>query len=105
MAVPSEPKPELEAAIDAIAASYDSPLEINNLESAALPNKRAVIEAYGPLLPAVYMGFYSKQALNLGNLRHQIRDHLQPAFTILTEQIRRAATYEDRDKPPTAQRP
>ena len=36
---------ELELAIDRVVDSYDSGLEIDNLQSAALPNKRAVIEA------------------------------------------------------------
>ena len=35
---------ELERAIDAVVSSYDGPEEINNLESAALPNKRAVVD-------------------------------------------------------------
>jgi hypothetical protein len=43
----------LDAAIDAVTASYDGPLEINNLESAALPNKRAVVEAFNHLVPVV----------------------------------------------------
>ncbi len=59
---------DLEHAIDALAASYDGPLEINNLESAALPNKRAVVQALNHLKPLVYMGFYSQRSLNKGNL-------------------------------------
>jgi len=35
---------DLEAVIDEVVASYDGPEEINNLESAALPNKRAVVQ-------------------------------------------------------------
>ena len=41
---------QLEDAIDAVFGSYDGPEEINNLESAALPNRRAVIEAYNHLV-------------------------------------------------------
>ena len=55
---------DLEATIDAIAASYDAAEEINNLESAALPNKRAVVEAFQHLQPVIFMGFYSTRALN-----------------------------------------
>ena len=42
-----EPKrhQELEDVIDVIASSYDTDAEINNLDSAALPNKRAVDES------------------------------------------------------------
>ena len=42
---------DLELAIDAVVKSYDGPQEINNLESAALPNKRAVVEAYNHIKP------------------------------------------------------
>ena len=51
---------DLERAIDAVTASYDGPEEINNLESAAMPNKRAVIDAFNHLKPAIYLGYYSK---------------------------------------------
>ena len=40
---------ELEASIDSVRDSYSGPEEINNLESAALPNKRAVIDALSRL--------------------------------------------------------
>ena len=46
---------DLEAVIDAVVESYDGPEEINNLESAALPNKRAVVQAYNHLKPVIYM--------------------------------------------------
>src|SRR5690606_36099245 len=54
---------ELEQAIDEAVNSYSGALAIDNLESAALPNKRAVIEAYQRLKPVLYMGFYSTRAL------------------------------------------
>jgi serine O-acetyltransferase len=85
---------DLEATIDSIAASYDGDEKINNLESAALPNKRAVVEAFNHLKPVLYMGFYSLRALNRANLRHAISEHLYPAYEILVEQIERAITYE-----------
>ena len=87
---------ELELAIDEVAESYLSPLEINNLESAALPNRRAVIEAFNLLTPVLYMGFYSTRALNRDNLRHSVSEHIYPAHEILVEQISRAASYEER---------
>jgi serine O-acetyltransferase len=95
----------LEAAIDAVTASYDDPLEINNLESAALPNKRAVVEAFNHLVPVVYMGFYSRRALNKENLRASINEHLAPAHASLVEQISRAVTYEEKSGRPSASRP
>lgn len=94
--MPPEPKRfrELEQAIDDVVASYDAEYEINNLESAALPNKRAVIEAFNHLKPVLYMGFYSKRFLNRDSLRHAVAEHLYPAHAILVEQIERALTYE-----------
>lgn len=86
---------QLEAAIDEVTASYGDGLEINNLESAALPNKRAVIEAFNHLTPVIYMGFYSRRALDRHNLRDAIGEHLYPAHSALVEQIGRAVTYEE----------
>jgi serine O-acetyltransferase len=96
---------DLEAAIDRVTESYDGALEINNLESAALPNRRAVIDAYNHLAPVVYMGFYSRHALDRSNLRESIAKHLQPAYTTLVEQIARAVTYEERSGRASAARP
>ena len=50
----TEPKRsrELEDAIDGVLASYTGKLEIDNLESAALPNKRAVVERIGSAMPS-----------------------------------------------------
>jgi serine O-acetyltransferase len=93
-----EPKrhQELEDVIDVIAASYDNDAEIDNLDSAALPNKRAVITAFNHIMPVLYMGFYSTRALNRTNLRYAISEHLYPAQDILVEQIERAVRYQER---------
>jgi serine O-acetyltransferase len=93
-----EPKrhQDLENVIDVIAASYDGDEEINNLDSAALPNKRAVITAFNHIMPVLYMGFYSTRALNRTNLRYAISEHLYPAQDILVEQIDRAVRYQER---------
>lgn len=85
---------DLEAAIDAVVQSYRGPEEINNLESAALPNKRAVIDAFNHLKPVIYLGFYSTRALSSDNLRHTIAEHLYPAYEILVEQTHRVFNYE-----------
>jgi serine O-acetyltransferase len=87
---------ELEQTIDDVVASYDGPEEINNLESAALPNRRAVIEAFNHMKPVVFMGFYATRSLNRENLRYSVSEHLYPAYELLTEQIARATTYEER---------
>jgi len=88
--------PELDSALDAIVASYDGPEEINNLESAALPNRRAVIEAIDHLKPIIYLGFYSVRSVDRANLGKCIGEHLYPARDLLVEQIRRAQLYEER---------
>jgi serine O-acetyltransferase len=85
---------ELEHAIDGVVQSYEGPLEINNLESAALPNKRAVVLALNHLKPLIYMGFYSQRALNKDNLRYGVSEHMYPAYEALVEQISRAVSYE-----------
>jgi serine O-acetyltransferase len=86
----------VDAALNALVESYDAGREIDNLESAALPNRRAVIEALQHLEPMLYMGYYSRKPLDRGNLRAGIAEHLGPAREILTDQIRRAVTYEQR---------
>jgi serine O-acetyltransferase len=93
---PAQRTGELEAAIDAIVRTYDGPEVINNLESAALPNKRATVEAFRHLKPVIYLGFYSQRSLARESLRYALSEHLYPAYEILVEQIRRAQTYEER---------
>ena len=85
---------ELEAVIDGVVASYRGPEAINSLESAALPNKRAVIEAFNHLKPVIYLGFYSTRPLSPDNLRHTIAEHLYPAYEILVDQLFRVFSYE-----------
>jgi len=87
---------ELEDAIDALLESYEAPLAINNLESAALPNRRAVIEAFEHLAPIIYLGFYSTRPLSKDNLRYSLSEHVYPAYERLCEQIHRAVSYEER---------
>ena len=87
---------DLEDVISVIAASYDGDDEINNLDSADLPNKRAVIAAFNHIMPVLYMGFYSTRALNRTNLRYALSEHLYPAQDILVEQICRAIRYQER---------
>src|SRR5574341_951119 len=85
---------ELESVVDDVVGSYRGHNEIDSLESAALPNRRAVIEALNHLKPLVYLGFYSTRPLSRGNLRYAISEHLFPAYEILVEQIGRAVQYE-----------
>jgi len=85
---------ELEEAIDRVAASYRNDREIDSLESATLPNRRAVIEALNHLKPCIFMGFYATRPLSRGNLRYAVSEHLYPAAELLVEQITRAVQYE-----------
>ena len=91
----TEPKRfrELEHAIDGVVASYTGALEIDNLESAALPNKRRIIEALEHLKSALFVGFYATRALHRDNLRQAIAEHLYAAHHILVDQIERALSY------------
>ncbi|RLB55894.1 MAG: serine acetyltransferase [Deltaproteobacteria bacterium] len=91
-----EPKryEELESAINEVVASYDGDEAIDNLESAALPNSRSVIEAMGHLQSVLYMGFFSTRRLNRDNLRHGVAEHLYAAHEILVAQIERATHYD-----------
>jgi serine O-acetyltransferase len=87
---------ELESAITKVVESYDRGMAIDNLESAALPNKRAVIEAMGHLEHAIYMGFYSRRSLSRDNLRHAVSEHMYAAHQLLVDHIERALSYDCR---------
>ena len=86
---------KLESVIDDVVQSYRGNEVINNLESAALPNKRAVVAALNHIKPVIYMGFYSTRALTRANLRNAVSEHLYSAGETLVEQIHRAVTYEE----------
>jgi serine O-acetyltransferase len=85
---------ELEAAIDRVAASYTGELEIDNLESAALPSEATVVEAFGHLEHALFIGFYATRAVDRDNLRYSVAEHLYAAHELLTTQVERAQAYD-----------
>lgn len=87
---------DLEDAIGKVVESYDRGMAIDNLESAALPNKRAVLEAMGHLEHVIYMGFYSKRSLDRDNLRHSVSEHMYAAHQLLVDHIERALQYHRR---------
>ena len=95
----SPPSHRFEAAIAGVVQSYDTSLEINNLENTALPNRQAVIKAYGLIVPALYMGYYSHRALSRDTLHFSVSETLYPAYEILVDQVRRAVTYAQRNQP------
>jgi serine O-acetyltransferase len=84
----------LENVIGEVAASYGAGRLIDSLSTAQLPNKRQVIEALNHLKATMYLGYYSTGSLDDTKLRFAVAAHLYPAAEILTEQIRRAASYE-----------
>lgn len=92
----TEPKRfrELEQAIDGVLVSYGGEMEINNLESSALPNKRAVVDGFERLKHALFMGFYSTRILTKDNLRQSLAEHLYAAYVLLLDQIERALSYD-----------
>lgn len=92
----TEPKRfrELEETIDSAVASYTGALVIDNLETCALPNKRAVVEAFERFKHALLMGFFSTRILTKENLRHAVAEQLYAAHCVLVEQIERALTYD-----------
>jgi serine O-acetyltransferase len=85
---------DLEAAIAAVAASYGAGRLIDSLSSAQLPSKRQVIEALAHLKATMYLGYYSTGFVDEAKLHFAVGAHLYPAYDILVEQIRRAASYE-----------
>ena len=85
---------ELEDVIGEVAASYRAGRLIDSLSSAQLPNKRQVVEALAHLKAVMYLGYYATGTVDEGKLHYAVAAHLYPAYEILTEQIRRAASYE-----------
>jgi serine O-acetyltransferase len=96
---PSDSNTPLEAIIDAVTQSYALGREIDSLETAALPNRRKIVEALHHLEHVAFMGFYATKALHKHNLRHNIAEHLYNAAELLTEQIARAVVYARRGGP------
>ncbi len=92
----SPPDAELERAIDAVAASYTGQLEIDNLESALLPNRRAAIEAFELLTSALFLGFYSTHALTRETLRAALEAPMRRAHALFVAQLERALRYDAR---------
>jgi serine O-acetyltransferase len=89
----------LETIIDAVAQSYAQEREIDSLETAALPNRRKIVEALHHLEHVAFMGFYATKRLDLANLRENLADHLRAASELLIEQIARAVVYARRGGP------
>ena len=96
---------ELDAILDGLVNSYAEPLAINNLETAALPNRRAVIQAFESLQRVLFLGFFSTRPLDGSNLRDALSEFLGPCYGAMVEQIRRAVSFEERRLPIEQRRP
>lgn len=84
----------LENVLDELIASYSSEKEINNLQTYALPNRRAVIQAVRHIKHLLFLGYFSTRHLGQATLRLALSEHLLPATEILSEQIHRATNWE-----------
>lgn len=84
---------ELDQAIDAIVASYAGSAPINNLQSAALPNKRRVIDGFRELKALLFLGFYSTPALRPEQLPDVIRERVDLVHQLWCEPVDRALRY------------
>ncbi|HKU40898.1 MAG TPA: serine O-acetyltransferase EpsC [Polyangiales bacterium] len=89
----------LESIVDEVTQSYELGREIDSLDSAALPNRRKVVEALHHLEHVSFIGFYSTKLLDRGNLRNYVAEHIYAAAEILTEHIARAVVYARRGGP------
>lgn len=100
----AESRPTLDSVLDALVESYRQPGEINNLETHALPNRRAVVEAFHHLQHLLFLGFFSTRRIDSDNMRFALSEHLLEAKEALCAQVSRAAAWEDRDAPPDQRR-
>lgn len=99
------PHRDVEQLLDALVESYSGPASINNLETYALPNRRAVIEAFNHIQHLLFLGFFSTRRLEQSTLRMALAEHLLPARELLSEQINRACHWHDRDLPAEQKHP
>lgn len=102
--VDETPAHRIERILDALVESYESDDAINSLETHALPNRRAVIEAFNHMQHLLFLGFFSTRNLERASLRVALSEHLLPVQEILCEQIERAALWEDRKVEPSKRR-
>lgn len=100
----SAPRGSLEDVLDGLVDSYASDTPLNSLETYALPNRRAVVEAFIHLMHVLYLGYFSTRRLSQQTLRMALAEHLLPASEILCTQISRATAWADRGRPDSERR-
>ena len=94
----AQPPRTLEDVLDALVASYEIESPLNNLETHALPNRRAIIDAFNHLLHLLYLGFFSTRRLTRETLRLALAEHLLPATELLCAQVERAVAWDMRQR-------
>lgn len=90
---PKTPQHRFESIVDAVTDSYARGREIDSLETAALPNRRRIVEALHHLEHVIFLGFYTTKPVDQHNLRGTLAEHIYAAAELLTEQIARAVVY------------
>lgn len=86
----------IEDALDGLLASYAQNGAIDNLATHALPNRRAVVEAFVHLQHVLFHGFFTTRPATPDGLREALEAHLEQARGLLCAQATRAAAWEDR---------
>lgn len=98
------PDDALHTALDGLIRSYAQDGVIDNLATHALPNRRAVIEAFVHLQHAMFLGFFTTRTPSPASLRWMLAEHLSPARDLLCAQVARAAAWSDRTEPEEGRR-
>ncbi|MEZ4318299.1 MAG: serine acetyltransferase [Myxococcota bacterium] len=105
MSSPPPNRPVLDAVLDALVESYQEPGPLNNLDTWALPNRRAVIDAFHHLQHVLFLPFFTTRCLSPETLREALSEHLVPATDLLCTQVSRASAWADRSCEPDSRHP
>jgi len=88
--------PGLDRVLDELVGSYHGPEALNDLQSCALPNRRAAIRAFVDLQHLIFATFFTTRQLTSATLRLALSEHLLSAHEALVQQIERAVMWTDR---------
>ena len=83
----SNPLPSLDSVLDRLVESYEAGGPLSRLETAALPNRGAVLQAFSHLQNLLFLGFFAPQPLGPETLRDSLGDHLLAASNLLELQV------------------
>ena len=96
--------PSLDTVLDRLVESYEAGCPLSRLETAALPNRQSVLQAFHHLQHLLFLGFFTTRPLAGETLRLALGEHLLAASELLEAQVRRAAAWDDRDRAPAERR-